>query len=83
MITRDKLLLPIPTWALCYLINGDPSGLTDDEVALVDKECLDLEVICPSDYYPYFSTSPLFGSPCEVVDCDVLLYYITHDTTIN
>lgn len=28
---------PIPTWALCYLINGDPTGLTDDEIAMIDN----------------------------------------------
>ena len=27
---------PIPTWALCYLINGDSTGLTDDDLAIVD-----------------------------------------------
>ena len=27
----------IPTWALAYLINGDPSGLEDEDIAMVDK----------------------------------------------
>ena len=28
---------PIPTWALCYLINGDRTGLNESELAMVDK----------------------------------------------
>ena len=35
---------PIPTWALCYLINGDPTGLTDDEIAMIDKWYADNKV---------------------------------------
>ena len=27
----------IPTWALCYLINSDPTGLTDEEIEMIDK----------------------------------------------
>lgn len=27
----------IPTWSLCYLINGDATALTDDEIRMVDE----------------------------------------------
>ena len=27
----------IPTWSLCYLINGDATALTDEEIRMVDE----------------------------------------------
>lgn len=69
----------IPTWALCYLINSDPSGLTDEEMAMVDKWYAENNVmdICTAteqegECYPYFSHCPAFGLPAEVVDCHVM-----------
>lgn len=34
----------IPTWSLCYLINGDATGLTDDEIRMADKWMDDWQV---------------------------------------
>ena len=28
----NRSIEAIPTWALCYIINGDASGLTDEEI---------------------------------------------------
>lgn len=33
----DTLIEAIPTWALCYLFNSDATGLTDEEIALIDQ----------------------------------------------
>lgn len=33
----NKTTEKIPTWSLCYLINGDPTGLTDDEIRMIDR----------------------------------------------
>jgi len=72
---------PIPTWALCYLINGDPIGLTDDEIAMIDKWYADNKVQTVTtvsenegNCYPYFSHFPAFGLPSEVVDCIVMTF---------
>lgn len=69
----------IPTWALCYLINSDPSGLTDEKIEMVDKWYAENNVmdICTAteqegECYPYFSHCPAFGLPAEVVDCHVM-----------
>ena len=70
---------PIPTWALCYLINGDPIGLTDNETAMIDKWYADNKVQTVTTAseaegacHPYFSHFPAFGLPTEVTDCHVM-----------
>lgn len=72
---------PIPTWALCYLINGDRTGLNDTELAMIDKWYADNKVqtitTAPENKgncYPYFSHFPAFGLASEVVDCIVMTY---------
>ena len=63
----------IPTYSLGYLINADPTGLTDLEIELIDgfldenfpQGCtVDIDTCID----PYFSSSPAFGLPCEVYD---------------
>lgn len=74
-LTKER----IPTWALCYLINSDPTGLTDEEIEMVDKwyEQNMVEVVCTASGHegecnPYFTHYPAFGLPAEVIDCNVL-----------
>lgn len=69
----------IPSWSLCYLINGDASGLTDEEIRDADRwyKELRVQIISPvvdeeGNIQPYFSHYPAFGLPAEVVDCDIL-----------
>lgn len=33
---RFETIEKIPTWALCYIINGDPTGLSDEDIKMVD-----------------------------------------------
>ena len=75
----NKTTEMIPTWSLCYLINGDATGLTDDEIRMIDKWMNDwqVQIISPltdeeGNAQPYFSRYPLFGLPAEVEDCDIL-----------
>ena len=71
---------PIPTWALCYLINDDRSGLNDEEIAMIDKWYTDNKVMSVTtateddgECYPYFSRYPAFGLPTDVIDCSVMM----------
>lgn len=62
---------------MCYVINGDATGLTDDEVRIVDQAMNGVEIVsprCNEDMCtePYFSHYPLFGLPTEVEDCDII-----------
>lgn len=70
----------IPSWAICALVNGDYSGLGDEDIKIVEKwikeTCYD--VVCPpseDDCY-YFTSSPAFGLACDVYDCKCLCYTI-------
>ncbi len=72
---------PIPTWALCYLINGDSTGLTDEDLAMIDKWYTDNKVQTVTtasevegSTHPYFSHFPAFGHASEVVDCIVMTF---------
>lgn len=69
-------LEPIPVWALCYLINADPSGLEDDEIKSIDKwmEQSGVKYVCiPEEENPYFSAFPAFGLASDVYDCICVL----------
>ena len=75
----NKTTEKIPTWSLCYLINGDATGLTEDEINMIDQWTSDWQVQIVSPFtdeegnaHPYFSHCPLFGLPSEVEDCDIL-----------
>ena len=69
----------IPTWSLGYIINGDMTGLTDEEIRMIDEwqSKWNVQVVSPltdeeGNAQPYFSRYPLFGLPAEVEDCDIL-----------
>lgn len=71
----------IPTWALCYIVNSDPTALTDGEIEMINEWMKENRVsdVCPAsdqegEYYPYFTHYPAFGLPAEVVDCYLLTY---------
>ena len=75
----------IPTWALCYLINGDDSGLEAEDKKLVDdwvektREGGRIDVCCPKEgEEAYFCRYPAFGLPCDVEECDVVVNKTPH-----
>lgn len=75
MIT-DRFL--VPTWALCYLINGDLDGLEFGEKEMIDdwqQRNGILDVFCPDDIdsEKYFTPCPPFGIACDVVECECVL----------
>ena len=71
-----KYCEPIPTWALCYIINGDATGLTDEEIVMVDSWVKDsgYEIITPcedekGEFFNSFCSCPAFGAPCDCTEC--------------
>lgn len=76
----QKTIEAVPTWALCYIINGDAEGITIDEAAEIDRWLTDLkiDVVSPitdaeGNWSPYFKAYPIFGKGAEVVDCNILM----------
>lgn len=76
---KNTSMEKIPTWSLCYIINGDATGLTDEEIRMIDNWLNDWQVQTVSpitdeegNTQPYFSHCPLFGLPADVEDCDII-----------
>lgn len=74
----NKSIEKIPTWSLCYLINGDATELTTEEIQMIDRWINEwkVQIVSPitdkdSNVQPYFSHYPLFGLPAEVEDSDI------------
>lgn len=72
-ITTEK----IPTWAICYLEYGDPSGLDEEDVMMADAFIndnfprgftMELVVDDANCIQPYFAHRPAFGLASEVYD---------------
>lgn len=73
---EDMSLEKIPSWALCYLVNGDTAGLSNEDITIVNDwmkktKFIDLEVLKyeSGDTYTYFTHYPAFGKATDVTDC--------------
>lgn len=76
---RNTSVEKIPTWSIGYIINGDSTGLTEDEIRMIDNWLNEwqVEIVSPitdgqGNAQPYFSHYPLFGLPAEVEECDII-----------
>lgn len=74
-----RMIEEVPVWALCYMMYGDAEGLTDREKNMVDNFLESFVVVSctpitdnEGELHPFFSDEPLFGLPCEVVDCEII-----------
>jgi hypothetical protein len=81
--TRQQNAL-IPSYALSYLVNGDASGLTDEDKNIIDKwltgwlwrvDEVDNGslIISPTGEDAHFAHYPEFGLPCDCVECDIIV----------
>lgn len=65
----------VPTWALPYLVNNDPTGLTDEDAAMVDEWAQQFgpsASFSPTEDEPGFTPYPAFGLACNTVDVNVI-----------
>lgn len=73
----SKTTEAVPTWALNYMVNGDSTGLTDAEIAIMQANNIQIVSLCYNEEgnsEPYFTYYPWFGLPAECEDCDILYY---------
>ena len=63
----------IPVYALSYLVNGDASGLEDDDLIIIhdwledEFGALNCLIFEPLDEHPGFDWNPAFGLPVDTV----------------
>ena len=81
----NKTMEKIPTWSLGYIINGDMTGLTDEEIRMIDEwqSKWNVQVVSPltdeeGNAHPYFS--PYWKSHATLTllakqDCPLRLQY--------
>jgi|WetSurSiteA1Bulk_404760.scaffolds.fasta_scaffold57653_2 hypothetical protein len=72
-----------PAYALSYLINGDSSGITEEDVTAIDawwnEQVSALTegqhlILDPADQADqYFTWHPAFGLACDVIDCNLVV----------
>lgn len=76
-MSEPKMIFEVdfPTWALNYLFNDDSTGLTPDEVAMVE-DWKEHKEFFTSIENAFFSKYPAFGLPCECIE---LKYCYAHD----
>ena len=75
----DFTIEKIPVWAMYYLVNGDYSGITEEDKAIVDEwwERNNVVSVSPvsdeeNNSHPYFSHYPAFWLGSDVIDCNVM-----------
>lgn len=74
LYSPESMVEDIPTWALPYLINGDATGMSDDEVVMIDEwmEENGYTTVAPIDADDEtFTHVPAFGGcACYTVECE-------------
>lgn len=68
--------LNIPTWALCYLVNGDSEGLNDKEISQIENFLEGFgpgQVLFSSKEEDFFTKYPEFGLPCNCVESEIIM----------
>ena len=68
----------IPTWAFGYIFNGDVTGLTDEEVRMIEEtlNSIGAELVCThpeEEAITYITRYPHIRLPTEVEDCVVII----------
>lgn len=65
--------LNIPDYALSYLVDGDDSGLQDEELKEIDEweSRMNVYRIDPTNEKDEFNINPAFGKPCSITVCKV------------
>lgn len=76
-----RYFMPIPMWAMSYLVNSDGSSLDEQDRKTVDdwrektRQGGRIDVVPTyKEDSAYFCRHPAFGLPTDVEDCEVVVY---------
>jgi hypothetical protein len=78
-MNKATIMYRVPEWALDYIINGDCTNLTEQEIGMTDLFIRRERIIMVSieSEEPYFSHSnDIGGLACSVYDCNCLVSVI-------
>ena len=75
--------IAVPDYALNFLTYGEDDNLSPEDQKIILNWSDDLLnrnnasrlIIESSVDQPYFTWKPVFGLPCNVIDCDIILVY--------
>lgn len=83
MTISEYTELAVPDYALSYLVNGDSSGIDDDDKKTIDEwyqqfideaQAVSGHIIFDaSSEDSYFTWDPEFGLACECCNCTILI----------
>ena len=86
-ITMESIIVKenLPCWSLPMIINGDSSGLNDEEIRMVEgwinfyaeRRAESWHVSVPNDAEGSFNSRPAFGLPCDCIECDIVMMNVT------
>lgn len=81
---KERYTVPMPNYALGYIINDDATGIEDTDKIAIDKymaqyydRAKDLDAFCLVNVIStegYFTNSPAFGLPCTAYDTDIIIF---------
>jgi hypothetical protein len=84
MKTIKEYTIQLPEYSLCYLINGDSSGLSNIDIQAIDNWYAHIDnntnhqiIINPIEDEGHFTWYPEFGLACNCVDCTILILSIS------
>lgn len=80
----DLGVYTLPSWSLCYLVNGDHGNLEDEEIEMIDAFAADLiaqgysGMIYEFPGESHFNHHPEFGLPCDCYDVHIYARFSLH-----
>ena len=74
----DYTVERVPSYAVCYLVNADSTGLEDEDIEAIDgwvdmmlEEGYDMTVFDFMEEEPHFTSRPAFGLACDCYETKI------------
>lgn len=72
----NKTVEKIPTWAFGYIFNGDMTGLTDEEIRLIDEALkrIGAELVCTPLDTLFLDSPPMWSIALFCINRNISIY---------